>query len=221
MQIDSKPSDVQIFFDAYAADFDSIYGHNQNRGIALKFIDKLFRRTMLQRYQKTLKYTENAGIKRILDVGCGGGHYCYAFLRQGKEVVGIDMSSEMIKIAENKIRNAEIDQKAQLIYGDYLDMIFEEKFDAACLMGVFDYVNEPRKVLMKLKSEILKELYMTFPKNNGILSIQRKARYKLRKCPLYLYSKNDIARLLNEVGFEGRYVIKDCLRDYYVKVNLQ
>ena len=39
--------------------------------------------------------------KIILDAGCGGGRDCKAFAEQGFQVIGIDLSVEMLKIAKN------------------------------------------------------------------------------------------------------------------------
>jgi len=39
--------------------------------------------------------------KTVLDAGCGGGRDCKAFAERGFHVIGIDLSTEMLKIAKN------------------------------------------------------------------------------------------------------------------------
>jgi SAM-dependent methyltransferase len=40
-----------------------------------------------------------AGARRVLDAGCGTGHYCGRFAADGLEAVGIDLDPEMIAVA--------------------------------------------------------------------------------------------------------------------------
>jgi len=213
--VTSKPDLVHSFFNNYAWDFARIYDHTAyNKGFIQKWIDKLFRQTMLLRFKYTLTLSANPATKTIIDIGCGPGHYCAAFLKQGKKVVGLDLSENMLSIAQNNLRQLKLNKNCRLIKGNYLTLQMEKPFDAACLMGFFDYIKEPQKVLNKLKKDIKKEIYASFPKKYGLLALQRKLRYQLRNCPLYLYSKKDIIKLMNTVGLVDKFVIRDCKRDY-------
>ena len=46
-----------------------------------------------------LKSLLPVGRRRILDTGCGTGHYCGRFAADGHEVVGIDLDPQMIEVA--------------------------------------------------------------------------------------------------------------------------
>lgn len=215
--ISSETEKVATFFEGYASGFDSIYGHAEKRSAFQKLMDSLFRKTMFLRFQETLKHSADPSIKSVIDIGCGPGHYCLEFLKQNKKVTGLDLSEEMLKIARQNIERMKVKGNIQFIKADYLAHPFSEKFDAACLMGFFDYIKNPVDILLKLKKEINKEIYASFPKSGGPLALQRKIRYKLKHCPLYLYSKNDVVRLMNEAGFQ-KFEIKDCERDWFVKI---
>ncbi len=215
----TETNQVATFFEGYASGFDSIYGHSEKRSGFQKLVDNLFRRTMFMRFQKTLKYTAEPSIVSIIDIGCGPGHYCLEFLRQHKKVTGLDLSEEMLKIAQRNINTLQVKGEKNFIKADYLAHPFENKFDAACLMGFFDYIKNPVDILLKLKKEISKEIYASFPKSGGLLAMQRKVRYKLRHCPLYLYSKNDVTGLMKQAGFK-QFEIQDCERDWFVKIKL-
>ena len=130
---------VGRFFSHYAHDFDSIYSH-ENQNWLDRTINRLFRQTMILRFLETLRYTARKDIRSVLDIGCGPGRYLVEFLRQGKaRVVGLDMAEGMLSIAAPLL--AEFDQaRWELICGEFLATDVVEKFDAACLMGLLDYV---------------------------------------------------------------------------------
>lgn len=215
--------EVKSFFDGYASDFDSIYGHTDDkRGILDKLADKLFRQVMLLRFEETLKRTTSPTITSVMDIGCGPGHYCVEFLKQGKKVMAIDLAENMLKIAKGRVASVNLDIKCDISFlqANYLDHNFDQQYDAACLMGFFDYIKNPEEVLEKLKKDITKEVYASFPQSGGLLIWQRKVRYKIRNCPLYLYSLKDLKELMKKVGLEGKYEIIDLKRDFFVKIDM-
>lgn len=69
------------------------------------------------------------GVKRILDLGCGAGRHALFFLKKKFDVYGIDLSSEAIKIARRRLREAGLPVKLMVgsIYGDlpYKDNFFD------------------------------------------------------------------------------------------------
>jgi 2-polyprenyl-3-methyl-5-hydroxy-6-metoxy-1,4-benzoquinol methylase len=68
-----SPDRTQTFFHQYANDFDAIYG-NQN-GMVDSIVNRLFRKSMRLRYEKSIEDCEPVQGKSVLDVGCGPGHY--------------------------------------------------------------------------------------------------------------------------------------------------
>lgn len=210
---------VKTFFHGYAADFDSLYGHTNKRNRLGKWLDKKLRRVMFLRFEETLKHSASKDIKSVLDVGCGPGRYSLELLKQGKRVIALDLANGMLDLAKEAVKTAP-SKDIEFIYGDYLTHDFKEKFDAAVLTGFFDYIKEPRDVVKKLKKDINKEIYASFPKNNGLLAFQRRIRYNWRNCPLYLYSKSDVEKIMDDCGLKGKYTIKDLERDWFVRVQL-
>jgi SAM-dependent methyltransferase len=206
---------VKTFFHQYASDFDSLYGHTNKRNMFGKWVDKKFRRVMFLRFEETLKQTSSDEIKTVLDIGCGPGRYCIEFLKQGKRVVALDLAQGMLNIASEAVKNIP-SKNIEFVCDDYLVHEFSEKFDAACLMGLFDYIKDPRALVNKLKKDIRKEFYGSFPKKGGLLAWQRQIRYNMRNCPLYLYSKADVEKILDDCGLRGKYTIKDLERDWFV-----
>ena len=220
--VNKDAQEVKTFFDGYASDFDSIYGHTDKRGLFDKLADKWFRKVMILRFKETLKRSANTSIKSIIDIGCGPGLYCVEFLKQGKEVVAIDLAENMLSIAKNHVNKhaADCEDKISYLHANYLEYEFDRQYDSACLMGFFDYIKEPVEVFEKLKKDINKEVYASFPKDGGFLAWQRKVRYKMRNCPLYLYTLEDIKSIMHKANLEGKYEVVDFGRGFFVKVDV-
>src|ERR1700759_4235292 len=93
-----SPDRTQTFFHQYANDFDAIYG-NQN-GVVDSVINKLFRKSMRLRYEKSVEGCEPVQGRSVLDIGCGPGHYSITLAQRGaSRVVGIDFAEGMLDIA--------------------------------------------------------------------------------------------------------------------------
>lgn len=211
---------VGQFFHGYAADFDAIYGHTTRRSAFGRWVDRRFRGVMMRRFEETLRKTNREDIRSVLDVGCGSGRYVMALAKQGKTVVGVDMAEGMLQLAQRGVDEAGLSEKVSLVAGDYLSVSFDQTFDVACLMGFFDYIEDPVAIFKKLAQEVTGEIYASFPIAGGWLAWQRQVRYKLRKCPLWLYRKDDVEAILEQAGFEGRYDIQNFERDWFVTVRL-
>jgi len=211
-----KTKQVEKFFNGYAYDFDSIYGHTEERSGINQWIDKKYRKCMRLRFDETLKRTEKEEIQSIIDVGCGGGQYVHAFMIQDKEVCGLDMADSMLDIA--KARTSELKDKGTVkyVHSDYMSFTPEKNYDAAVFMGFFDYIEDPVAVLNKAVKETDKEIYASFPKDGGVLAMQRKVRYKMRNCPLYLYTKKDLENIVSKIGQEKNAQILDLERDFFL-----
>jgi SAM-dependent methyltransferase len=66
---------------------------------------------------------------RILDVGCGAGWTSLFLARRGYEVVGLDISDDMVAHAEECRLQAGLENVA-FVVGDYESVRFEAEFDA-------------------------------------------------------------------------------------------
>ncbi len=86
-----------------------------------------------------IKYQLKGRSKKIIDVGCGTGEHSIALARQGFEVLGIDKSSSMIAIANNKLESLPEKLRKKVSFRkvgtDELADKLNEKFDAAIILG--------------------------------------------------------------------------------------
>jgi 2-polyprenyl-3-methyl-5-hydroxy-6-metoxy-1,4-benzoquinol methylase len=211
---------VKSTFESYAKKFDGIYEPSERKTLLARWIDTRFRKSMYIRFEETLKNIDPIDIQSVLDIGCGSGRYAVQYLKMEKSVTGIDMAEEMIKLAEQTCQRDFPNGNAKFICRNYFEHPFNEKFDAAILMGVFDYIEDPARLLNKVKNETNKMILGSFPKSQNFLNSVRKIRYFLKGCPLYYHSKEDLDNLLRTCGFKN-YQIIDNDREYFVKINLQ
>lgn len=202
------------FFNDYAADFDSIYG-NDNRALD-RIVNRLFRRAMLVRFEKTLAGCQPATGRTVIDIGCGPGHYGIALARAGAErVLGLDFAPGMLKIACERADAAGVAQRCAFVLGDFLHYPIPERFDYAIVMGFMDYVRDPRPVIDRVLAIIKRRAFLSFPKAGGPLAWQRQWRYRNR-CDLFLYRYQQIHDLLSPTG--ASFSIEPIGRDFFVTV---
>jgi SAM-dependent methyltransferase len=87
---------TQKTYNVIAADY-------QKRALEYSKIYLMRKLDLFSKYLKKLNDSE----KLILDLGCAGGVECKWFVDQGYQVVGLDFSEELIKIAKNYCPDAE------------------------------------------------------------------------------------------------------------------
>ena len=84
--------------------------------------------------------------KKILEIGCGTGNYTRILLERRYEVVGVDISEDMLKIAREKCA-------CKFINGDIRDVLISDKFDACIAMfAVMGYITKGSDVIRALNN---------------------------------------------------------------------
>ena len=100
------------------------------------FLDRLFRRH---------------GIGNAVDVACGTFAIDLRLAKRGYEIVGRDLSPDMIRVGRRALRMAGL--RADLGVADMRTLRVRRKFDAVlCLGTAFNYLAEPRDVRLALRS---------------------------------------------------------------------
>lgn len=77
--------------------------------------------------KRALTMLRPQGGERILDLACGTGRHSLELVRQGFSVVGVEISPELVEIAERDAAEQGLD--ATFIQGDLRELDFEEEFD--------------------------------------------------------------------------------------------
>ena len=188
------------FFDAYARDFNAIYGNENTMVNAV--VNKVFRKSMVLRYERTLAGCVPIEGKTVIDIGSGPGHYAVALAARGAaRVLGVDFAPGMIEIARQRAASAGVTDRCTFSLGDFMTISGDETFDYAIVMGFMDYIEEPRALIEKVLRVCRGKAFFSFPAGGGILALQRRVRYRNR-CPLFLYSEPQIRSLVVRAGRE-------------------
>ncbi|MEM2058765.1 MAG: class I SAM-dependent methyltransferase [Thermoproteota archaeon] len=139
--------------------YDKIWGR-YDYDSDVEFLDTLFR---------------EYGCKGIIDIGCGTGGHSLRLSRKGYYVTGVDLSPAMLKIAEEKDKDA----KVKFIQGDMRrlnKLALEKKFDAAiCLGQTFSHLLTNRDV-----GDFLDGLRAVL-KKNGLFIFKARNAMKIRE----------------------------------------
>jgi 2-polyprenyl-3-methyl-5-hydroxy-6-metoxy-1,4-benzoquinol methylase/spore maturation protein CgeB len=96
--------------------------------------------------------------EKILDIGCSQGILPILLAREGKKVVGIDISEEAIDFA-NKLKSEETEttqKNVKFIQGDFLKLNIKEKFDTIILGETLEHFFYPEKLITKILKNLNK-----------------------------------------------------------------
>lgn len=110
-----------------------------------------------EHYQKMVafckKVFEERNVSSVLDCACGTGHHAIALSKLGYDTEGCDLSSGMIKHADENAAAAEA--KAKFVQADFkrLPQVFTRKFDCVlCVGNALTHELQDDAVLSALKS---------------------------------------------------------------------
>lgn len=155
---------------------------------------------------KVVDFTNAKSGSRILDVATGTGEQAFAFAKKGYDVIGIDLSEDMLKVAnkKNKYENVKFE------VADATNIPFEDKhFDIACVsFGLHD-------MPLSIREKVLKEM-VRVSKPKGVIIIVDYAlpKNKIGRYLIYRFVKSyeskyysefiksDIRALIQKSGIE-------------------
>lgn len=134
------------------------------------------------------------GIKegdRVLDLACGTGTITSMLHSiSHADVVGLDISSEMISIAKAKYASS---PWAKFETGDFLDSFWNEEFDVIVLYNAYPHFLKPEKLAMRF--------YSSLKKGGRFAIVHSLGRAELDSHHAALASK--VSRSLNPVEIEA------------------
>lgn len=97
-------------------------------GIAARWYDLATESVMRAVRERLLARISNAGIRRILDIGCGTGVFTAMLAQRGLEAIGVDVSPAMLAEAKKRV------PRDRLVLADDLPLPFERfSFEASVL----------------------------------------------------------------------------------------
>lgn len=151
-------------------------------------------------YPHIIRLMDEHGFDSALDVGCGTGELIDIILKQepGKRFTGIDISDEMIRIADEKLDGA-----ASFIVGDSEDLPFDDcSFDVVICNHSFHHYPAPEKVLVEIRRVlkggglfIMGENYLP---DSELKAMNRKLRFS-KSGDFRMYSGSELLWMMNKV----------------------
>jgi ubiquinone/menaquinone biosynthesis C-methylase UbiE len=196
----SKP-DAAKFFDGFAEAFDTLY--DEQRNFAMRWFDRSFRSDMFIRFALTFERLGDLKGKTVLDIGCGSGPYIIEALRRGAvKTCAVDPAQGMLDLTQQKLKRAGFVDQCSLVQGLFPGVDLKAH-DHVIVMGVMDYVEDALGFLREMRSLVGVSAVVSFPSRHWFRTPLRKVRYRLRNCPVYFYTAQDIQDLCAAAGFSG------------------
>ena len=135
------------------------------------------------------RYCADPVRKNALDAGCGPGVFLKKLVERGFTATGIDMSDEMLKLAEGRLKGA---GACSLKKGDIENLPFQDdSFDLVSSAGVIEYLNSDDGALRELKRVLRRDGML-------LISVTNKYSYNLLADNLLNYVRRN--RLLFRIS---------------------
>lgn len=183
---------VQSYWDARSDLFGNYYKKPSS-------FDRVFRKGVYERQAIAVKACKEIPNATVLDVGSGPGVNSVSLIKNAgaSKVFGLDFAQQMIDYANETVKEEKVASQCEFVLGDILTYDFgDRKFDYACALGVFDYVEDAAK-LVRVMAGISNHSFMASWPENGLRMALRRYRYT---CPLFHYSETDIKNLHEQAG---------------------
>lgn len=95
---------------------------------------------------------------RLIDFGCGDGHFALNFLNKGFEVTGIDVSSEALQIFRRRAIKYKLSRNIHVIQSGLYQPIknLEENFDAGYMIVTYQFISNKKEEQDKVFKNFVK-----------------------------------------------------------------
>jgi SAM-dependent methyltransferase len=106
---------------------------------------------------------------RVLEIGCAEGGVLLAFVEQGMEGVGVELSDYRAKLAEQFLQGPIAEGKARIISKDIYDPAFMDafrgQFDLIVLKDVIEHIPDQARIMAHMKTYLKPNghIYFGFP----------------------------------------------------------
>jgi predicted TPR repeat methyltransferase len=139
-----------------------------------------------------LKYYKKKEAK-VLDLGCGTGLSSIEFFRRCFEIIGIDISNGMLNEAKKYPYKRLICQDLEKPL-----KVADNYFDIVILAGVMEFIENPLKLFLEIKSKLKKEgiFLLSIPKRYPVDSYLRKRLHRKS------YDKREIEDIFDKSRFK-------------------
>ncbi len=177
--------------------YDSIQGDVYEKACKSWFLPR-----RLWHAHKNTEVVEKVEGKWVLDVGCGSGTIVKRLLKDGKNVIGLDIGKQFLSFCQSAYRNA------AFCGGDAQNLPFADNcFDTIVCSEVIEHLNNPEKSLKEFERVLRPngELVITTPNISVrwafLEAIRTRIRRKMLETNHNCFTKKRLRFLLDSVGF--------------------
>ena len=161
-----------------------------------------------------LDYAEVREGKDVLDVACGTGVLIPDYLgRNVRSVTAIDIAPEMVKVAEGKFPQ----ENVQIVCGDVETFEFGCEFDCIVVYNAFPHFPEPEHLIKVLASYLKEGGVLTVAHGASRAEIDRRHSGGASKVSRGLMSEDDLADIFGKylqvtakISNENMYLVAGC-----------
>ncbi|EAH6859789.1 class I SAM-dependent methyltransferase [Campylobacter coli] len=108
----------------------------------------------INKIEHTLKKLDLKPNEKLLDIGCGWGWLSIiAAQKYGVKVVGITISEEQCKKAQERVKELKLEDRVEIRLQNYQDLEFEDYFDKVVSVGMFEHVGKENLGLYFMKAK--------------------------------------------------------------------
>ena len=158
-------------------------------------------------YIENMLYVHDCDAQTVCELACGTGNMTARLIKRGYDVTGVDVSSDMLAAAADKLGNTE------LVCIDMTRFVPQKKYDAfLCMIDGINYVTVPAALLRMFKNI---KAALT---DGGMFMFDISSEYKLRAVignNTFIHSEYDVFYAWQNEYYE-RYNISDMLLNFFV-----
>lgn len=191
----------------------------------MKLIDEIIHKLILSKsfkyypedkyfIKQILKFSGNKNVK-VLDVGCGNGHYSFLFEKCGANVIAFDYDKALIKKANEKKKELKSNVEFLIADGRYPERYLNGEFDIIFLAGFSLFSIKLEKGIMEKYLSLLDtEGKLIFIHNSNLTGIVRKTHWKnytIKELKLFFES---LGCKIETIYFYDRHIIVKLLRSF-------
>lgn len=158
----------------------------------------------------TIELVPDVDGERVLDAGCGTGVYTEWLLEQGAEVVGVDVSEEMLAEAADRVGERATLHRADL--AEPLEFADADSFDGVVSVLVLGYVEDWRRPFSEFARVLEPGGFLVFTVANpfdefpldedeNYFAVERRVKEWSVEVPYYRRPLSEVLNPLVEAGF--------------------
>jgi len=196
---------VENYFDEWASDYNLAFQEEaQEKNPLQRLINFLFRRKTFyfrNKHLEDLILSLKVKNKKILDIGCGTGQMALFAANQGAHVVGLDISKEMIRVAQKNAKEARLSSSTKFLVKDCVKENIPSADIVFCI-AVLEYYKDIEPIIKKMCQASYKTLVICDTQFIPWRIILRKLLSYLKGFPVYYHNSLKIKAVARKYGFK-------------------